>query len=250
MTVTLSVLKTENEIKESRDTLIKQGCSSLEGPIHKLKRQLLKKLGFNMKIPVGDRLKSWDVLKTLELLKKNITPNEPILDIGCFASEILHCASKAGFSNLHGIDLNPLLNKMNNLGHIKFQNSNFFNTNFPNESFKAITSISVIEHGYAPQKLLKEVSRLLMHDGVFIASFDYWRTKTDTTGIKIFDMDWMIFSEDDVKEFISIAKSVNLTPLGELNFDTQDKVINWGGKEYTFGWIVLQKQNNQLMKKH
>ncbi len=37
---------------------------------------------------VGDELKSWDVLKTVQFLQKNVGKNSSVLDIGAYASEI------------------------------------------------------------------------------------------------------------------------------------------------------------------
>jgi ubiquinone/menaquinone biosynthesis C-methylase UbiE len=115
-------------------------------------------------------------------------------------------------------------------------------TNFEDASFQAITSISVIEHGFDSMALLKEMSRLLKINGYFIASFDYWQDKIDTTGVKFFDMDWMIFSKQDISDFIEQAASYGLMPCGELQYEGHDAPIECGGKKYTFGWLILQKK--------
>ena len=104
-----------------------------------------------------------------------------------------------------------------------------------------ITSISVIEHDFNAQALLKEMSRLLMPGGHFIASFDYWPEKIDTTGTQFFGMDWKIFSKDEVASFVSEAALYGFTPAGEMHYAGKDKPIDCAGKQYTFGWLALTK---------
>jgi hypothetical protein len=81
-----------------------------------------------------------------------------------------------------------------------------------------------------------------MPGGYFIASFDYWQEKIDTTGTKFFDMDWKIFSQAEVFQMIQDAAQYGLHPVGELQPQGKDRVIHCGGKDYTFGWLVLQKR--------
>ena len=115
-------------------------------------------------------------------------------------------------------------------------------TKFADSSFRAITSISVIEHGFDGPSLLKEISRLLKPNGYFIASFDYWPEKIDTTRIKFFGMDWMVFSKQDVEGFVNEAAKYALFPIGKMEFSAREKVINWGGQQYTFAWLALEKR--------
>ena len=79
------------------------------------------------------------------------------------------------------------------------------------------------------------MSRLLQVGGYFIASFDYWPDKIDTSGTKFFGMEWLIFSRNDVADFIKQAAYYGLKPFGELNFESQEAPIECGGKKYTFG---------------
>jgi SAM-dependent methyltransferase len=116
-------------------------------------------------------------------------------------------------------------------------------TPYPDASFGAVTAISVIEHGYDPPRLLSEISRLLRPGGYFLASFDYWPEKIDTTGTKIFGMDWTIFSREEVLDFVSKAEEYGLEPVGDIALDAGDRVIRWGGKAYTFGWLALCRKS-------
>ena len=235
--MSMEVLKNEIQIVNSRQLLVKKGASSIESKLC----AILRRIGLVRGVVLGDQVKSWDVLQTLNFIEQHVEKNEPVLDIGCYASEIIIALHKSGYTNLTGADLNPELTQMPCQDSIRYENTNFMQTPFADASFKAITSISVIEHGFDPQALLKEMSRLLQLGGYFIASFDYWPEKIDTTGIKFFGMDWLIFSKNDVAEFIAQAAGYGLTPFGEMHYESQDSPIECGGKKYTFGWLALKK---------
>lgn len=238
--MTMKVLQDNEQINTARQELDKKGASCIVQPDTRMKA-LMRRLSLVSGMPMGDMVKSWDVHATLEFMESNVKKNEPILDIGCYASEILASLHKVGYSNLTGADLNPHLNRMPYQNSIKYEVTNFMHTKFKDASFKAITSISVIEHDFKSQPLLKEMSRLLMPGGYFIASFDYWPDKIDTTGTQFFGMDWNIFSKDDVANFVNEAASYGLFPLGTMNYSCKDKPIDCAEKQYTFGWLVLKK---------
>ena len=235
--MSMQVLKNKDQIDQSRHAMETMGVSAIDSSAVVLMRALRLVRG----VAVGDRQKSWDVLHALEFINKEVAKGEAIADIGCFASEVLVSLHKAGYSNLTGIDLNPKLSKMPNADAIRYQVSDFMMTPFEDGSFKAITSISVIEHGYRPEALLKEVARLLQPGGYFIASFDYWPDKIDTTGTTFFGMDWLIFSRGDVEQLVKMAEGHGLLPTGKLEFDGNDKVIHCAGKDYTFALLTLRK---------
>ena len=204
-------------------------------------QSVMRKLRLVRGVKMGDVVKSWDVLATIKFLEKHVKKHEPILDIGCYASEVIVALHKLGFSNLTGADLNPNLQKMPYQDSIRYEVTNFMHTKFEDASFKAITSISVIEHDFDGQALLEEMSRLLQPGGYFIASFDYWPEKIDTTGTQFFGMDWKIFSKEEVGNFVTEAAAYGLSPVGEMKYDGKDKPIDCAGKQYTFGWLVLKK---------
>ncbi len=124
---------------------------------------------------------------------------------------------------------------------IRFVVSDFMHTPFKNETFMAITSTSVIEHGFNSVALLTEVTRLLRPGGYFIASFDYWPEKIDTTGVPFFGMDWKIFSKQEVLAFIDEARAYKLAPCGNIDLAAQERPIECAERKYTFAWLALQK---------
>jgi hypothetical protein len=89
------------------------------------------------------------------------------------------------------------------------------------------------------------MSRLLCPGGYFIASFDYWPEKIDTTGVPFFGMDWKIFSKSEVLAFVREAAAYGFIPQGEMHLDAGDKPIHCAQRAYTFGWLALQKQPQQ-----
>ena len=211
--MSIEVLKSKAEIQLARRELQRRRLS-FTSPWWK---KLARKTSISSAIDVGDELKSWDVLKTVHFIERNISKSDPILDMGAFACEILCIMHNLGYSNLAGIDLNPDVKKMPYADAVRYHVANFMHTQFESESFRVISAISVIEHGFNSSQLLAEISRLLRPGGYFIASFDYWPDKLDTSGISFFGMDWTIFSEQEVRRFLDEAKSYNLAPLGGID---------------------------------
>ena len=237
--MSIEVLKSKADITTARAELRCRGLS-LTSPWW---RRLARKTGVSRAIDVGDELKSWDVLKTVNFIEENVPRTAPILDMGAFASEILPILHEDRYSNLTGIDLNPNIKKMPHANVVRFEVADFMHTQFEDASFQVISAISVIEHGFKSEPLLAEISRLLRPGGYFIASFDYWPDKVDTSGVSFFGMDWTIFSGQDVHKFLDEAKSYNLTPCGEIDLTATDKPVKCAEKEYTFAWLALQKRS-------
>lgn len=232
------VLQSREQIKQSLSELKRCDLSFTPSPL----RNILFRLGISKEIKIGDELKSWDVLKTARFIDDHVERSAPVLDIGTYASEILCILHRMGFTNLTGVDLNPHINRMPYSDKIHYVVSDFMHTPFDDGSFAAITSISVIEHGFNGSALLTEMSRLLRPGGYFIASFDYWPEKIDTSDTPFFGMDWKIFSKAEVLAFVQEAAGYGFIPQGELHLDAGDKPIHCAQRDYTFGWIALKKR--------
>ncbi len=231
------VLKLNSQISTARKELRRRGLSCTSSKLQRLMRRTC----IGKRIEVGDEIKSWDVLTTAQFIEKNAKKESPILDIGAYASEILCILHRIGYTNLTGVDLNPDINRMPYADKIRYIVSDFMHTSFENGSFDTITSTSVIEHGFNSKALLLEISRLLRPGGYFIASFDYWPDKIDTTGATFFGMDWKIFSKQEVLDFIDEAKMYHLAPCGVIDLSAQKAPIDCAGKKYTFAWLALRK---------
>ena len=233
-----SVLQTSSQISLARANLESRNLAWKTSHL----RKLLRWLGLlRTHQEIGDPLKSWDVLQTAEFASKHLRTDEAILDIGAFSSEILIVLHRLGFSNLNGIDLNPAVTAMPYADKIRYRIGNFMEAPFANGSFALITAISVIEHGYRPDELLKEIARLLKPGGFFVTSFDYWPEKISTEGVRIFDMDWRIFSKEEVDDLVRVAASYGLIPQGPLDLAAKERPVGHADRSYTFAWLVLKK---------
>ncbi len=245
--MSVKVLKSHTEIEKSRFVMDSRKISCLstrESKTDEFLKKIQRKLRIGKQsdaIAIGDVLKSWDVLLTIEFIEKKFKNNASILDIGAFASEVICSLHKTGYKNLFAVDLNPKVKEMPFSDKINYVISDFMHTPFPDDFFDVVTAISVIEHDFKPDSLLREMSRLIKKGGYFIASTDYWQDKIDTKNQKIFDMDWLIFSEKEIRDFIKHAKKYRFSMEGEGDFNVKDKVIDCMNQNYTFIWLVLKK---------
>jgi SAM-dependent methyltransferase len=233
----MEVLQTKAEIAAARKKLKEAGADAADaGFIAALKRKRL--------LPgkaLGDQLKSWDVWETVSFIRQNLKNDAAILDLGAFCCEVLPALHQSGYRNLTGVDLNPELTAMPYKDDIRYLVGNFLETTLPDGSFDAITAISVIEHGYRPERLFSEIARLLKPGGFFLASLDYWPDKIETAGVEVFGLDWLIFSREDVTSLFETAGTFGLQPVGKLNFEAGDALVSWQSRNYTFARIALRK---------
>jgi SAM-dependent methyltransferase len=232
------VLKTYAENTAARKRLQQDGLSYWP---RTCRRSWYQKLVGLESVPVGELNKSWELDETVRLLLGRVAKSSRIVDLGCYASEILPVLRAAGFQNLFGVDLNPGVKHMPFAGDIRYLCRDMMDTKLPSASFGAVLAMSSIEHGFDMNSVLGEVSRLLEPGGLFIGSTDYWRVKIDTTGIKMFGMDWRIFSEPEIRDFFATAGKHGLNAVDSLELECVEDCIECAGKTYTFGWFALQK---------
>jgi SAM-dependent methyltransferase len=205
--------------------------------------RLLRKAHLVDGVNVGLPQKSWDVLRTLQFVEQHVGKAAPILDLGAYSSEILLSLHKMGFSDLTGIDLDPEITRMPYGESIKYVTGDLAQTEFPNETFGAITAISVLEHGFSGAKVFREISRILKPGGYFIGSTDYWPEKVDTSDVVMYGLDWTIFSKNELLSFVEEAGKHGLAPVGQLNFEASETTVRCLNRNYTFVWFAFQKVN-------
>ena len=241
----IRTLQSREELTMSREELRKRGLDFTDPKRTQLWR-FFYRLRFRQPAPDVDFIKSWDVANAARMIE-NAVPNTdtPILDMGCYNSEILYVLDAMGYGKLHGCDLNPLCTWMPYWSRIHYAVSDLTHTRYPDHFFGAITCLSVIEHGVPVEPLVKEVRRLLRPDGVFIVTTDY-----DATGhvhslaknLLVFGREWKIFTPEDVKDLISQFQRVGFSLLcPQTNEDTHSQCpIQWNGENYTFTLVYLK----------
>jgi SAM-dependent methyltransferase len=190
---------------------------------------------------VGDWLKSWDVELTLARIRDEIPTDAPIVDMGSYGCEVLPALAAAGYRDLLGIDLEPRLLRFPAPKPVRYRVGDFMAGEGADGTAAAVTSISVMEHGFDAGRLAAAVSRWLRPGGCFLASFDYWPDRIETSQVRLFGLSWTIFSRGDIESFLDVAARHGLHPDGEVRLEADRPVIHFERRDYTFGWMALRK---------
>ena len=231
------ILRSRDEIVAARERMRGSGLSSLSPALlHWLARHRLWHRPL-----VGDWLKSWDVELTIARIRAEIPTDAPIVDMGAFGCEVLPSLAAAGYCDLLGIDLEPRLLRISAPKPVRHHVGDFMAAEGADGTAAAVTSISVIEHGFDAERLAAAVSRWLRPGGWFLASFDYWPEKIDSSKIRMFGLSWTIFSRSEIESFLKVAARHGLQPAGEVRLDADKPVIHFEQRDYTFGWMALRK---------
>lgn len=170
-----------------------------------------------------------------------------LCDLGSNGSYLLHNAVKMGIKGRKcGIDLGKPEYEIEGVEYIQ---GDLMKTPYEDNYFDTLTCLSVIEHEVNFDLLAKECSRLLRPGGKLYISCDYWDPKVDTTdvGTKLYGLKWNILDKADVLLLVSALKENGLEITSEIDWTTQDKVINPQfyspyGREYTFGLFSFTKK--------
>jgi SAM-dependent methyltransferase len=120
---------------------------------------------------VNDLNKNWDTLAALDCILASTSTNAKILDAGAESySRILPWLFLYGYRNLEGINI--VFKNRKKLGPIVYRYGDVTGTYYNDETFDAITCLSVVEHGVDLNAYFKEASRILKPDGVLVTSTD------------------------------------------------------------------------------
>jgi SAM-dependent methyltransferase len=235
-------LQDKTQIEVAREELKKRNISAIT-PEWKRK---LARFRICTGVQLGDHIKSWDVLKTVQFIEQNVAKDAAILDHGAYASEVPAILHKMGYKDIYGIDFDTNIVNMPYADSIQYAVGNFYEPPYEAGKFSAITSISVIEHGFDAEKLFSSVANLLKSGGYFVCSFDYWPQGVDTSQERLFGMSWTIFSDDEVINFLKVAEKYGLTlsqstDIKANRVQSQKAPIHYLNRDYTFGWMVLRK---------
>lgn len=129
-----------------------------------------------------------------------------------------------------------------NRGPIIYEYEDITNTKFKNNSFDAITSLSIIEYGVDLEEYFKEMSRILKPDGMLITSTDYWSTPIDTNNQVACGVPIHIFTTNQVLEAINISIKYSLTLIDDITLECKGKAVEWKCLKFTFIYFTLRKE--------
>jgi hypothetical protein len=189
-----------------------------------------------------DPPKNWDSLAALDLILRTTTSKARIFDAGGeLYSMILPWLFLYGYRNL--IAANLEFRKTTRRGSIVYEKADITQTTYPDETFDAITCLSVIEHGVDLNAYFREMSRLLKSGGVLITSADYWETPIDTRGQMEYGVPIHVFTKEEIIEALKLARQYGFSPLSPLDLASEEKVVHWKEHDlhYTFVTLSLRK---------
>lgn len=193
--------------------------------------------------PVGCLQKYWDSLAALSLLLRSTNKNSSILDAGgYYYSPILPWLALYDYTNL--VCLNLAFKQPALIGTIRYEPGDLTRTDFPDNSFDAVTCISVVEHGIDTGKYFKEMSRILRPGGLLFTSVDYWPETIDTSHVRLFGMPLNIFDKGKLFSTKEAAEKHNFVLLESLQWEAEDKLVKWEKMEFTFAYFMLKNAKN------
>jgi len=187
----------------------------------------------------------------VDIITKQSDASAFVLDVGCNGSPILPLLSRLGFINLYGCDLvlkKEISSAVEMCKTFDISIQDLEKTEFQNNTFDFVTSLSVIEHGINIQNYFKEMNRILKKEGLLLTSTDYWPDKISNlinTEVNPKDSPDNIFSRREIEEdVISVAERNGFLLTEPIDFTTGDKVVRWNDicLDYTFIFFALRKK--------
>jgi SAM-dependent methyltransferase len=245
----IQVLQTSGELHAARALLRARGLD-FSDPRRAWAWRLLYRIRFRAPLPPADPLKSWDVAGALSVIEATLPDRAtPILDMGCYNSEIIYVLHSLGYRSVSGCDLNPLARYMPYWHAVRYTCADLSATPYAGGTFGAITCLSVIEHGVPLEALVKEVERLLRPGGLFVFTTDF-----DATGhpheidpaYRIFGQPWRIYSAQELLEVIDAfrARGFCLLEPSRADLSHTERPVAWNGQTYTFALVALRKASD------
>ena len=197
--------------------------------------------------PHGLACKNWDLANIIPEIDSG-----NFLDMGSSDSYILkNLAIKKIRGELNGIDLRE---PSNPVPGVKYSTGDLLNTKFPDNYFKNITCLSVIEHEVDFHRFAKETSRLLENGGKLFVTFDYWNPKV-ISQVKLYGLAWQPLDKQLVIDLITECERQNLYPVQEMDWALGQAVINNENHSpdpsvsYTFGIVTFEKRDSSRARR-
>lgn len=190
-----------------------------------------------------DAAKNWDCLGALSTILSSCPSSGAVFDAGAARySTMLPWLRLYGFTRLVGMNLE--FPRESRHGEVRFLPGDITATPFADNSFEAITCLSVIEHGVPLQPFLAESARLLRPEGILVVSTDYDESPPDTTGLFAYGVPVQVFSPAQIQDFVAAADRHGLTLLGDLGLHHRERTVCWQrfGLHYTYLRLAFRRR--------
>lgn len=104
--------------------------------------------------------------KSVDICKKLLSPESPIIDVGCATGETLRRLHGHEFNNLHGVDYSQAMLNYCNPNIAKYHHSDCF----PDHAFDAVICNWTLHFIKNKQQYLEDIYQRLVQDGFLILS--------------------------------------------------------------------------------
>lgn len=195
-----------------------------------------------------DRQKDWDTLKVFHYILENAGPRDVILDAGSGSnSTILNWLHLTGFKNLVACDRLPLSAEIYERRSIEFTVQDLAKTSYKDKQFKAISCVSVVEHGVDLRTFFHEMGRILDVGGVLLVSTDYWEKPIDCSEIYPYGKQYgqmKVFTAEDVRVMIGFAEEASMELCTPVDLSCSEKAVRWErvDRDYTFLFLAFRRK--------
>jgi len=239
-------LQSDAELADCRAVLRRRGLD-FSDPARARFWRLLYRARFRMPLPPADPLKSWDVRHALELIEANAPDlGTPVLDMGCFNSEVVYALDALGYRDVHGCDLNPLCRWLPYWNRVHYACADLTHTPYPDGRFGAVTCLSVIEHGVPIGAMAAEAARLLRPGGLLVLTTDYDADAAPHAidpQFRVFGRGWQVFTPEGLDGVIEAFAARGFAPLdlAKAVRTHAERPVHWNGRRYTFALVALRK---------
>lgn len=200
-----------------------------------------------------DEYKSFDVVRVRDFVLKYLSFDDYILFAGAYHDASLQMLNAMKFEHLYGFDTNEMYNEPSlhdepGYTTIKYFRINIEDTHFPSNFFKAIFSLSMIEHlNYSGGDIFDHIKRFMREAGRLLENNGYLVITTDYSDAPRFKKGQNVFDKEGILRIIEIGKQFGFELMSEPSFEIKDKPIHFYHMHYTFIFLafILHKETRQ-----
>jgi SAM-dependent methyltransferase len=192
--------------------------------------------------------KHWD-LALLADMTDDLSRDTAVADFGCAGLYALELFARQGFRSIVGLDLSvPWQHRLRAFRRrarrkgYKLHRRDITASGLPTASLGALSCLSVLEHGVDVAALAAESARVLAPGGRALVTTDYWPDSSTTVGADHFGLPWRILGRSDLEDLVTMFDDVGLVSTDAQVPDVGQRVVHWGGREYTFAALTFVRR--------